>query len=186
MKRSNRNNVRRRISTLNQAMAKQTAQRCFKVRVPGDPPSVMNSGDVWHPRKIQTTSVAASNGEATLTAGAVLASLSGNAGNLPVRIMKICAWAIAGTAGTYPPTFLQVNFQNEEFCQNLPANAAARDSITDGSGPGHIAAVGLSIPSSLQLTRDDWGTASTTVLATAVALPSGARVLWQVSLAFKF
>lgn len=147
----------------------------------------MNSGDVWHDRVVAVTSLAASNGEAVLTAGATLLALSGNAANIPIRIKSIKAWAIGGQAGQYPPTFLQVNYQNEEYCQNLTANAAVRDSLTDAGGMGAgCPGVGLKVPESLQLTRSDWGTASTTVLATALSLPSGARVLWHVCLAFKF
>jgi hypothetical protein len=161
--------------------------RCYKLREKVNPPSTLNSGDAWHYRRIVTTSLADSGGNAILTAGAILASLSGNAGNIPIRISQIRAWAIAGTAGQYPPTFLQVNFFNEEFCQNLAANAGVRDSLVDaggqGSGPPNV---GLGIPSSLQLTRNDWGTASTTQIAVASSLPSGARVMWQVCVCFKF
>jgi hypothetical protein len=142
---------------------------------------------VWHSRKVGLTSLADSAGIALLTAGQVLANLSGNAGNIPIRISKICCYAIAGTSGQYPPTFLQVNFFNEEFMQTQPNNPAARDSIFDAGGQGNGSpSVGLYIPDSQRQTRDDWGTASTTQLAQAISLPSGGRVLWHVTLQFKF
>jgi hypothetical protein len=163
------------------------ASRAFRIQPPPNPPSTLNSGDVWHSRRIGLTSLADSAGTALLTAGQVLTNLSGNAGNIPVRIAKICAYAIAGTSGQYPPTFLQVNFFNEEFMQTQPNNPAARDSIFDAGGQGAgPPCVGLYIPDSQRQTRDDWGTASTTQLAQAISLPSGARVLWHITLQFKF
>jgi hypothetical protein len=161
--------------------------RCYKLSERPNPPPRMNSGDVWHDRTITTTSLADAGGTAALTAGAILASMSGNAGNIPIRIKSIRAWAIAGTAGTYPPTFMQVNFFNEEFCQSAAANSADRDSMTDAGGMGSGSPnIGLGVPSSLQLTRSDWGTASTTQIAQALSLPASSRVMWQVALAFKF
>jgi hypothetical protein len=161
--------------------------RCYKLNDRVNPPSCLNSGDAWHTRKVVLTSLADSSGTAILTAGSILASLSGNAANIPIRISRIRAWAIAGPAQQYPPTFIQVNFLNEEFCQTFAANAAIRDSVIDAGGQGSgPPGVGLGVPTSLQLTRADWGTASTTQIAQAVSLPSGARVMWQVSVCFKF
>lgn len=136
---------------------------------------------------VATTSLANSLGEAVLTAGAVLLALSGNAANIPIRIKKIKAWVISGNAGSYPPTFLQVNFFNDEFCQSTASNSGVRDSILDAGGQGAgCPGVGLMVPESLQLSRNDWGTGSSTFLAQALSLPQGARVLWHVELAFKF
>lgn len=147
----------------------------------------MNSGDVWHNRSVVTTSLAAADGTAGLTAGQILSALSGNSSNVPVRILSIRAWAVAGTAGTYPPTFLQVNFNNEEFCQSLSASPAVRDSIVDAGGQGSgCPNIGLGIPTSLALTRADWTTSTPTILANATSLPSGARCYWRVELSFKF
>jgi len=105
-----------------------------------------------------------------------------------LRIAKICAYAISGTAGTYPPTFLQVDFFNEEFMQSVPAaSASARDSLIDAGGPGTgPPCVGLYIPDSQRSTIVAWGTANTTVVAEATGLPASARVLWHITLQFKF
>jgi hypothetical protein len=184
IKKQRKNNVNQRFHKIQ----KDLASRAFKITPPRDPPANLNSGDVWHCRRVALTSLASSSGQADLTAGQMLINMSGNAGNLPVRIVKIMAYAIAGTAGTYPPTFLQVNFINEEFQQTLPSSSVVtRDSIFDaggqGSGPPRV---GLYIPDSQRLTRPDWGTGSTTIIASALSLPSGARVLWYVTLEFKF
>lgn len=162
--------------------------RCYKLNVGSNPPSRMNSGDVWHDRTVTLTSLADSGGSATITAGGVLTGLSSNSSNIPIRIRSIKCWAIAGTAGTYPPTFIQVNYVNEEFAQSTAASSATiRDSIVDAGGQGAgCPAVGLGVPTSLQVIRGDWTTATTTLLATAVGLPSGGRVMWQVGLCFKF
>jgi hypothetical protein len=183
-KKQRKNNVNQRFHKIQ----KDLTSRAFKITPPRNPPANLNSGDVWHSRRIALTSLADSGGQANLTAGQILVNMSGNAGNLPIRIVKIMAYAIAGTAGTYPPTFLQVNFINEEFQQTLPAGSVlVRDSIFDAGGQGAgPPAVGLYIPDSQRITRPDWGTASTTILASALSLPSGARVLWYVTLEFKF
>lgn len=161
--------------------------RCYRLPERVNPPMTLNSGDVWHDRSVVATSLASVDGSATLTGGQILSALSGNSSNVPIRIKSIRCWAIAGTAGTYPPTFLQVNFNNEEFCQSFAATASIRDSLLDaggqGSGPPNI---GLGVPTSLGLARSDWTTSTTTVIATAASLPSGARCLWRVELCFKF
>jgi len=174
------------LKQVNRRVAFETSQRCFKGRAPRDPPSNLNAGDVWHDRKVQHTTLAAADGTTSLTAGNIISALSGNAGNLPIRINKICAWAISGTAGTYPPTFIQVDFRNEEFCQVNNSASSIRDSITDASGPGSIAGVCLRVPPSIQLPRTEWVAGTVTTIAQALGLPSGARVCWQVSLSFKF
>ena len=105
-----------------------TMSRCYKLREKRNPPATLNSGDVWHDRKVVVTSIASAEGNALLTSGFIMTALSPNAATIPVRIKSIRCWAIAGTAGTYPPTFLQVNFANEEFVQSSSASAAIRDS----------------------------------------------------------
>jgi len=154
--------------------------------VGSNPPSSLNSGDVWHTRKVSISTLADANGASSLTAGAMLLAMSGNASNLPVRLQSIKAWAVAGATGQYPPTYIQVNYQNEEFCQTLTGATTVRDGLTDAGGQGAgCPGVGLYIPDSLRLTRNDWGTGTSTVIATATSLPSGARVLWHVVLSFK-
>ena len=164
-----------------------TLSRCYKLREKSNPPSTLNSGDVWHDRKVVVTSLASAEGNALLTSGFIMTALSPNAATIPVRIKSIRCWAIAGTAGSYPPTFLQVNFANEEFVQSSSASASIRDSLVDaggqGSGPPNV---GLGVPDSLRLTRADWTLSSAITIATATSLPASARVMWQVSLSFKF
>jgi hypothetical protein len=161
--------------------------RAKRIRVPSNPPSLNNAGDVWHSRTVGTTTLADASGNSVLTAGKILLALSANAGNIPVRITSIKGWAVAGTAGTYPPTFLQVDFANEEFMQTQPGAASARDSLFDAGGQGAgCAGIGLYIPDSQRLTRSDWATGSNTVVATATGLSSGARILWHINLQFKF
>lgn len=161
--------------------------RAIKVRVPRDPPSNMNAGDVWHERRVIVTSLANSEGIADLTAGKMLGALSANSSNLPVRIAKFMVYAICGTAGTYPPTFIQVDFHNEEFMQTLTNSSSIRDSLVDSGGQGAgPPGVGLYIPDSQRLTRSDWSTATGTVLAQANGIPSGTRVAWYITLEFKF
>lgn len=181
-----KSNFDNRLRQVTRRVAFETSPRCIKGRASRDPPALMNAGDVWHSRIVQSTSLAASDGTSTLTSGALMTALSANAANLPIRLRKIAAWAIAGTAGTYPPTFIQVDFRNEEFTQQPSGAGSVRDSIADASGPGHIAGVCLRVPQSLQLIRNDWALSTATVLATATGLPSGARVCWQISLEFKF
>lgn len=162
-------------------------QRCYKIKVPSNPPEVLNSGDVWHVRKVAVTSLAGSDGVAVLTAGNMLSGLSGNSSNLPVRIASIKAWAISGASGQYPPTFIQVDFRNEEFCQSITGASSVRDSLLDAGGQGAgCPGVGLAVPESFQLTRSEWTTQTGTVLASAVSLPSGARVMWHIVVNFKF
>jgi hypothetical protein len=186
----NHSNNRRSVSALKAQIAevrKNTESRCFRASAPANPPSVVNSGDAWHHRKVACTSLADTNGDSILTAGAILRALSPNSANVPIRLEKITAYALGGTAGTYPPTFLQVNFSNEEFCQASSAVASVRDSLTDGGGQGAgPPVVSLFVPDSLRFARADWNLSTLTTIATAASLPSGARVLWQVTLQFKF
>jgi len=113
--------------------------------------------------------------------------LSGNSSNVAVRIAKIMAYAVAGTAGTYPPTFLQVNFHNDVFMQSYSSSATPRDSLLDAGGQGAgPPAVALYIPESQRLVNSGWTTATTTVVAEADSLPSGARIMWYVTVDFKF
>jgi hypothetical protein len=149
--------------------------------------SQLNAGDVWHTRSVTVTSLADEEGKTDLLAGKVMLALSANSGLLPVMFHSIKAWAIAGTAGTYPPTFMQVDFQNNEFVNGAINTSSYNDSIVDAGGQGSgCPAVGLGIPPAIRRTRVDFGTAATTVLATATSLPQGSRVMWRVTLSFKF
>lgn len=160
--------------------------RARKISVPSNPPSLMNAGDVWHSRTVATTSLADASGVASLTIGAMRLALSGNSANIPIRVASIKAWAISGTAGTYPPTFIQVNYANEELMDGLTYSGNTRDSLIDAGGQGGgCPGVGLYFPDARRKTRED-ATGSSTVLAEAVSLPSGARVLWHINLQFKF
>lgn len=165
----------------------QLRPNCYRVKAPLNPAPTYNSGDKWHQRKTGITIIAGSNGDAILTAGKVMSSLSGNSANVPIRFRSITAYAIAGTAGTYPPSFLQVNFENNEFTNISATTAGAKDSILDAGGQGAgPPSVRLIIPKNIQQTRSDWTLSSTTTIATATGLPTGANVLWQLELDFKF
>lgn len=178
--------MRKNTSAALRQLHRDTSSRCFKIKVPSNPPPNLNAGDVWHTRRVAVTSLADASGNAALSAGSILLNLSTNAGNLPVRLTSIKAWAISGAAGQYPPTLLQVDYYNEEFCQTFSGTASIRDSIVDAGGMGGgCAAVGLYVPNALRLTRSDWSTGTATPVAMATALPQGARVLWHVVLEFK-
>jgi len=169
------------------AIQKDLQSRAFLCKAPANPPPNINAGDVWHDRRVTVTSLADSNGQAVLTAGALMGALSGNSANVPVRIARIMAYAIAGTAGTYPPTFLQVDFYNEEFMQSVPGVSSVRDSFVDGGGMGAgPPGVALYVPTSQRLVRNDWAPATSTTVANATGIQASARVMWYITLQFKF
>lgn len=189
MRNNNGAKAQRKTATEQQltALKHQMRVNCYRAKAPLNPVSTYNSGDKWHQRKIGTTSLANSTGDAVLLAGKVMQALSGNAANVPVRIRAITAYAIAGTAGTYPPTFLQVNFENQEFVNVQNTTAGAKDSLVDSGGQGAgPPGVRLVVPQNIQQVRADWTLSASTLLATAVGLPAQANVIWQVDLDFKF
>jgi hypothetical protein len=186
---ANRNRKLATVSAL-ASLKRDLRVNCYKGKPPLNPPSTLNSGDVWHNRVSFTTTLAGSGGTADLTAGKFMSSLSGNAANVPIRINSITAWAIAGTAGTYPPSFMQVNFENQEFTDSASDTSFTpnyKDSLSDSGGQGAgPPGVMLCVPRNIQLIRADWTLNTTTVLATAAGLPSGANVYWRINSDFKF
>lgn len=81
--------MRKNTSAALRQLHRDTSSRCFKIKVPSNPPPNLNAGDVWHTRRVAVTSLADASGNAALSAGSILLNLSTNAGNLPVRLTSI-------------------------------------------------------------------------------------------------
>ena len=158
--------------------------------LPRDPPSILNSGDVWHPRTVSLYTVASAQtypalGTADLTGGAMMQAISANSSAIPTQIVSIKCYIARGSASSNGfPTQLQVDFFNEEFMQIADQSSAIRDSIRDSGSQAYPAKVGLYVPASQRRVRT-FPTGNVAVLATA-NVDGAATVRWIVNLMFKF
>ena len=172
-------------------LQRDTQPRCFMMKnLPIDPPSILNSGDCWHPRTVSWTTVAGSGtypilGTADCVAGAMMLALSPNSSALPTQIVSIKCYIARGSASSNGfPTQLQVDFFNEEFTQSDPGVPSTRDSIRDTGSQSNPAKVGLYVPPSQRRIRT-FPTGNTAVLAQA-QVDGSTTVRWIVNLLFKF